>query len=73
MRSLLLMAFAVVLIGAGLYLSLGQPRLLFQPAPHLNGKHTVFGKLVAGWDVLDAIEKAPTSAVIFFKMKIDEK
>ena len=36
MRSLLLMAFAVVLIGAGLYLSLGQPRLLFQPAPLMD-------------------------------------
>ena len=36
MRSLLLMAFAVVLIGGGLYLSLGQPRLLFQPAPLMD-------------------------------------
>ena len=36
MRSLSLMAFAVVLIGVGLYLSLGQPRLLFQPAPTMD-------------------------------------
>ena len=25
------------------------------PQPHLNGKHTVFGKVVAGKDVVDAI------------------
>lgn len=25
------------------------------PQPHLNGKHTVFGKVVAGQDVVDAI------------------
>ena len=36
MRSLSLMAFAVVLIGVGLYLSLGQPGLLFQPAPTID-------------------------------------
>jgi peptidyl-prolyl cis-trans isomerase-like protein 2 len=27
--------------------------------PHLDGKHTVFGKLVGGEDVLAAIERAP--------------
>jgi peptidyl-prolyl cis-trans isomerase B (cyclophilin B) len=27
------------------------------PQPHLNGKHTVFGKVVAGQDVVDAIEQ----------------
>jgi peptidyl-prolyl cis-trans isomerase B (cyclophilin B) len=25
------------------------------PQPHLNGKHTVFGKVVAGQDIVDAI------------------
>jgi peptidyl-prolyl cis-trans isomerase B (cyclophilin B) len=25
--------------------------------PHLDGRYTVFGKLVKGWDVLDAIEQ----------------
>lgn len=27
------------------------------PQPHLNGKHTVFGKVVAGLDVVDAIRQ----------------
>jgi peptidyl-prolyl cis-trans isomerase B (cyclophilin B) len=27
------------------------------PQPHLNGKHTVFGKVVAGQDVVDAIRQ----------------
>ncbi|TFK77208.1 cyclophilin-like protein [Pluteus cervinus] len=31
----------------------------FQPTAHLDGKHTVFGKLVGGEDVLDALEKIP--------------
>ena len=25
--------------------------------PHLEGRYTVFGKLIEGWDVLDAIEQ----------------
>ena len=31
--------------------------ITFAPAPHLNGKHTVFGKLVGGESVLDAFER----------------
>ncbi|KIK07418.1 hypothetical protein K443DRAFT_2292 [Laccaria amethystina LaAM-08-1] len=31
----------------------------FKATPHLNKKHTVFGKLVGGEDVLDALEKLP--------------
>lgn len=27
------------------------------PQPHLNGKHTVFGKVVSGQDVVDAIQQ----------------
>ena len=30
------------------------------PQPHLNGKHTVFGKVVAGLDVVDAIRQGDT-------------
>lgn len=33
--------------------------ITFRPVPHLDGKHTVFGKLVGGEDVLDRIEKCP--------------
>ncbi|KAH9846806.1 cyclophilin-like protein [Lenzites betulinus] len=31
----------------------------FRPAPHLDKKHTVFGKLVGGEEVLDALEGLP--------------
>ena len=36
------------------------------PQPHLNGKHTVFGKVTAGLDVVDAIRQGDvmTSVVI---------
>lgn len=30
------------------------------PQPHLNGKHTVFGKVIEGTDVVDSIEKGDT-------------
>jgi len=33
--------------------------ITFRPTPHLDKKHTVFGKLVGGEDVLDTIEKIP--------------
>lgn len=33
--------------------------LTFKEASHLDKKHTVFGKLVGGDDVLDALEKLP--------------
>jgi cyclophilin family peptidyl-prolyl cis-trans isomerase len=28
--------------------------------PHLDGKHTVFGRVTSGMDAVDAIEAAPT-------------
>merc|ERR1739848_832838 len=31
--------------------------ICFKECPHLDGKHTVFGKVVSGWEVLDALEK----------------
>jgi len=34
--------------------------LCFTATPHLNGKHSVFGKVVAGFDVLDKLEKIGT-------------
>lgn len=33
--------------------------LTFRDTPHLDKKHTVFGKLVGGEDVLDVLEKVP--------------
>lgn len=36
--------------------------LTFRPTPNLDNKHTVFGKLVGGEDVLDALEKVPVKA-----------
>jgi len=33
--------------------------ITFKPTPHLDRKHTVFGKLVGGEDVLDRIEAVP--------------
>ncbi|KAF4682759.1 cytochrome P450 monooxygenase 9 [Perkinsus olseni] len=34
----------------------------FAPAPHLDGKHVVFGEVIDGMDVLDAVENVPTDA-----------
>lgn len=36
--------------------------LTFAPCPHLDGKHTVFGKLTQGFDILSKIEKLPTDS-----------
>lgn len=33
--------------------------ITFRATPHLDNKHTVFGKLVGGEDVLDTLEKIP--------------
>jgi len=32
------------------------------PTPHLNGAHTIFGKIIEGQDVADAIAKVPAAA-----------
>src|SRR5215212_6305675 len=39
------------------------------PQPHLNGKHTVFGKVVSGQDVVNAIRQGD----IMQKVTIEEK
>ncbi|WP_431920695.1 peptidylprolyl isomerase [Nonomuraea jabiensis] len=32
------------------------------PTPHLNGRHTIFGEVVEGQEVVDAIAKTPTDS-----------
>ena len=39
------------------------------PQPHLNGKHTVFGKVTSGSDVVDAIRQGDT----MIKVSISER
>ena len=34
--------------------------ILFNDAPHLNGKHTVFGRLIKGFKALEAMENVET-------------
>jgi len=34
--------------------------ITFRPCTHLDNKHTIFGKLVGGKDVLDKMESVPT-------------
>lgn len=52
--------------------------LCFQPTPHLDGKHTVFGRVIEGIEVLDKIEAAATPSgtpakTIRFDVEILEK
>jgi len=32
---------------------------LYGPQPHLNNKFSIFGRILDGWETLDAIEKVP--------------
>ena len=34
----------------------------FAPQPHLDGKNTVFGRVLSGWDTLDALEAVQADA-----------
>lgn len=35
--------------------------ITFKPTPHLNGRHTVFGRVLEGWDVLARLQRVDPS------------
>ena len=39
------------------------------PQPHLNGRHTVFGKVVEGQDVVDAVQQGDTMDKVTIEKK----
>ena len=52
--------------------------ICFAPAPHLNGRHTVFGKVIEGMDVLDKLEAIGTRSgkpeeVVRFNIEVVSK
>jgi peptidylprolyl isomerase len=36
--------------------------IMFAPAPHLNGQYTVWGRVIAGMEHIDALKKAPVGS-----------
>jgi cyclophilin family peptidyl-prolyl cis-trans isomerase len=49
------------------------------PTPHLNGKHTIFGKVTSGQDIADAISNVaqasgnrPTEPIVIERIEIQE-
>jgi cyclophilin family peptidyl-prolyl cis-trans isomerase len=47
--------------------------LTFVPTPHLNGKHTIFGEVVSGMDVVKTLESAGSqSGATREKLTIDK-
>ena len=36
--------------------------ICFGPTPHLNQKHTIYGRVISGWDFVEKMEANPTGA-----------
>jgi hypothetical protein len=36
--------------------------ICFGPTPHLNEKHTIYGRVISGWDFVEKMESNPTGA-----------
>ena len=36
--------------------------ICFGPTPHLNEKHTIFGRVISGYDIVEQVENNPTGA-----------
>ncbi|KAF9015487.1 cyclophilin-like domain-containing protein [Cyathus striatus] len=53
---------AVAMANKGANTNGSQFYVTFKATPHLDNKHTVFGKLVGGEDVLDALENIPVKS-----------
>ncbi len=60
---------AISMANAGPNTNGSQFFIAHSPQPHLNGKHTVFGKLLNGLDVLDTIEAGD----MMVEVKINEE
>ena len=49
--------YIVQMANAGPNTNLSQFCFMLAPAPHLNGKHAVFGRVISGFSVIDQIEE----------------
>jgi cyclophilin family peptidyl-prolyl cis-trans isomerase len=53
--------------------------ITFKPTPHLDGKHTIFGEVVEGYETLKAIEKLGSATgkteqpIVIFKASIETR
>ena len=45
--------------------------ILYGAQPHLNNHHTVFGRVLDGWDILDKIESMPVMGSSAPKKKLE--